>query len=651
MNEDYFDSEENNESPDASIFEEAMERFELSKEAFSDIHKNYIEDIKFGILGEQWEAQVLNARQSEKRTTGVYNKLVPLIRNVVNTALRNPPAIKVHPLADSAKETAKILDGLIKHIQNESNSDAIYNSTLQDAVAGGIGCFEIIIDDKNEIRIKRIVDPTAIFPDPESMEPDFSDMNWLFHLKSISKKQFEKLYPGFDISEIDDKKTDWFNGDSVTIAEYWVKKEDGSVCWYILNGTDIIDSSDSKTDEYGNPTPYMGKHIPYCIVVGEDFRVDGRRHIKSLISDLKDYQKEYNYVKSESIDFISKGAKSPYIVSDKSISPYQQLWKDANKKNTPYLPYVAGEAVPQRLDPPPPPVGFIDASKRLEEDMRQTIGIRDPLQEIPASNSGKAIQLQMAQSNVSTYVWQDHLNRAIKLCGKIIVDLIPHFYNYPHIQQILGIDGNVSFAKIQTPYIENGQPKLIDLSGEFGITISTGASYVDQRKETYDNLIELAKIDPRIMQFAGDIILRQMDFAESNEIADRFAATLPPQILAVSKLGNEQQMKQQLMAQNQKLEQAMEMINKLSQTLQAKNQEVEQINSKLQDKSDAAQIKAESDMNKQILANNNDMEKAQLESQTKIAEANINADKEFQIKQLELQIEALKASQNNFISF
>ena len=630
------------------VFTEAMERLELSKSAFSEIHQNYIDDIKFGLLGEQWDAQILTDRQNEKRTTSTFNKLAPMIRNVVNTALKNPPAIKVHPISNANKETAKIHDGLIKHIQSESNSEAVYNSTLQDAVAGGIGIFEIVTVDniyngQTEIQIKRIVDPTSVFPDPEAIEPDFSDMKWLFHVKTMSKKAFEKEYPGFDCMAIDSSKQNWFSEDSVSIAEYWVKKDDGTVCWYILNGNEIIDSSDSKTDEFGNPTPYPGKYIPYCIVVGEDVYVDGKRTIKSLIRDVKDMQRTLNYMQSEAIDYVSKNAKAPYLASDKSIGPYKDLWAQANKRNIPYLTYVDGANVPQRMDPPPPPVGYVESISRLDTDIRQSIGIRDPLQDIPATQSGKAIQLQLSESNVSTYIWHDHLNRAIKLAGRIIIDLIPYYYNYPHVQQILGIDGSVETVQIKQPYFENGAVVSHDLSGEYGITISTGASYTDQRKETFDNLMELAKVDPRILQFAGDIILRKMDFAESNEIADRFQALIPPQVLQSSKLGNEQQMKQHIMAQTQQLEQAMAMIDKLTQTLNIKSQEVESVKAKLVDKSDAAQIKAQTDLQKQAMDNRNELEKTEIQSRAALTEATINAEKDLKIKELELQIEALKA--------
>lgn len=626
------------------IFTEAMERFNLAKEALADIHKKWTEDIKFALLNEQWTAQQLSDRQNEKRTSLVLNKLSPLIRQIVNTSMKNPPAIKVHAISQQNKEIATIYDGLVKHIQNESNAEDVYNQTLQDAVAGGIGVFEIIVDESSEIKIKRIVDPTSVYPDPSSTEMDFSDARWLFHMKKLPKDTFEKLYPNFDISSIDPKKSDWIEEDSITIAEYWVKKPNGDVCWYILNGSEVIDSSDSQVDEQGLPIPYPGKYIPYCFVVGETVFVEGRRHIKSAIFDSKEYQRTVNYMQSETIDYISKSAKAPWLVSDASILEYQDVWKNSNVKNLPYLPYHDGKAVPQRMDPPPPPIGYVDSIGRMDMDIKATMGVRDPLQDIPLTQSGKAIQLQMAQSNVATYVWPNHLNIAIKHAGRIIVDLIQYFYNYPHIQQILGIDGQVKSINIKTPYTENGEQKYIDLSGDYSVTISTGASYVDQRKETMDQLLELAKIDPRILQLAGDIVLRQMDFAESNEIADRFAAVIPPNVLAASQSGNsEAQMKQQLAIQSQKLEQAMQMVQQLTETLNNKSKEVQDIQSKLADKSEAAQIKAQTDLQKQAMNDQNELQKSQIDAYTREKEAQIKSDTELRIKAMELEIESLKS--------
>lgn len=655
MTEDYFDDNESSEESSVGndVFDEAMERLQIAKDAFSDIHETYTDDVDFSLLGNQWPADTKSNRELEGRNTGVFNKIAPLIRNITNTSLKNSPAIKVSSRTNNDKTICKFYDGLVKFIESESNAPSVYNDTLKCAVAGGIGVFEIVVDDNDfdnvpEITITRITDPTSVYPDPESSQPDFSDAKWLFHIKKIGEETFKKMYPDADISELITKKDSaWYSDKCVTVAEYWVRKDDGSVCWYVLNGTEVIDASDWKKDEFENPTPYPGKYLPYCFITGEEVWLDGQRVLKSAVTDVREYQKTYNYMQAEAIDFIAKSAKTPWLASDASIEPYKKLWKNANTQNYPYLPYVEGKAVPQKNTPPVPPVGYIDSMSRLDQDIRTNIGIRDPLQDIPAGQSGKAIGLQISESNVNTYVWVDHLNRAIKRCGRIIVDLIPHYYNYPHQQPIISVDGSLGQMPVQTPFNDGGEIKTIDLSkADMFVTISTGASYETQKQETRDALLEMAKIDPRIMQVAGDIILRNMDFAESNEIADRLAAILPPQVAAIANQNNsELAMRTQLNQMNQAVQQSHQMIEKLTQTLNQKNQEVESLQSKNQADIVQNQQKLQADSEKAQLDAISKAQVAKTKADADVVSAQIKSQSDIRIAELEKEIEMIKLAQ------
>ena len=457
------------------IFKEAIENYSNAKESWKEIFDESIEDREFGLFGDQWDPKLEILRRRENRTVAVFNKCAPNIRFVVNNALRDCPAIKVSPKDSSKNDEAEAIADIVRMIENESNSKDVYSHTFQDAVAGGYSVFEICVDDSydddEKIKIKRILEPTTILPDPYSIEPDLSDMEFLIREKSITKKEFQRKYPNSPFESIKDENKNMWTKDSATLLEYWMKKN-GKVEWYILNGNEILDSSEI----YGG---YKGKYIPFVFIIGEDISINGERHFKSIIRDIKDYQKTLNYMESEAIDYVSKNSNAPYLVSDKSIEKYMDVWNVSNTKNLPYLPYEEGKSVPQRMDPPKTPIGYVESISRLDLDIRSTIGIRDPLQDIPATQSGKAIKLQLAQQNLGTYVWVDHLNRAIKHCGKILVDLIPHYFNYPHSQQLLGIDGQINSKNIMIPD-ENG--KMLDLSGKYSVTISTGASKEELEK-------------------------------------------------------------------------------------------------------------------------------------------------------------------------
>lgn len=622
------DENENVEVDD--FFDDAMEKLELSKNAFNQIHQDYKDDVSFGLLGVQWTAETLGRRKRDNRTVAVFNKCVPMIRHVVNSNMQNPPAITVRPLSNDKKEESDIIEGIVRHIESESNSKDIRTNSLQDAVAGGIGVWEIVIDEETgEPREKRISDPTTVFPDPSALDPSMCDIKWLFHLKSISTKEYKEKYgePGAVL----ESKKDWYDDDNVTIVEYWVKK-DGKVCWYILDGEKVLDQSD-KTDEFGNLVEYYpGKYIPYCFVIGEDIQVDETRVFKSIIRDVKDYQRTMNYMQSEAIDYVSKNSNAPYIISEKNIQVYGKYYDVMNIRNAPYVPYVDGTAEPKKTPPPPAPIGYLEEINRLDLDIRSTIGIRDPLQDIPQTQSGKAIKLQIAQGNIGTFAWTDHLNRAIKQAGKILVDLIPYYFNYPHIQQILGIDGSLKTASIQMEsFDEMGMPqKVLDLNGKYSVNISTGPSYEDQRSESYDKLLELFKINPMIAQVGSDIFVRNMDFKESETLADRIHSMLDPRILASEK--NSENPKIQLQMLSQKFEQSQQLIEKLTQTLNMKNAEVEKLNSDMQMKQ---QIESEKNATNVMIQN----QKSETELQKSIIETNAD----IKIKQMEQEIEMLKS--------
>lgn len=622
--ENYEEDVEKTDLPDLEeVFEEAIDNFEKSQNSWKEIFEESTEDRSFGLFGEQWDARTVTQRRTENRTVSVFNKCVQNIRYVVNSSMKETPAIKVTAKDNSKKDSAEAIAGIVRQIENESNAKDVYSCAFQDAVAGGIGVFEICVDydetdeDDEPIKIKRIFEPTSVYPDPLSTKPDFSDMTFLIHEKSMSKKEFEEKYPDIETTSRNPTTKNWFKDDSITILEYWVKKNK-TVEWYILNGNEVIDSSILNGG-------YKGKFIPYVFIIGEDCIVNGERHFKSIIRDIKDYQRTLNYMQSEAIDFVSKTAKAPYIASDAAIGEYKDLWSNANTKNYPYLPYHAGKEVPQRLDPPPAPIGYVESINRLDMDIRSTIGIRDPLQDIPATQSGKAIKLQLSQQNLGTYVWVDHLNRAIKHAGKIIVDLVPYFYNHPHTQQIIGVDGQLNSKDIMIP---NNEGKTIDLSGKYSVTISTGSNFEDQRTETREMLLEMSRANPQMATIGADILVRSMDFKESDELADRLFAMLPPPIQALKKTDEDPNIT--MVKMSQKMNQMGEVLKQTTENLQKAIQE----NQALQENS---QQKAQTEMQKIEMQNQGKMQSESMSNESEENQIRIKGEYDLEIKKLELE--------------
>ena len=129
------------------LLQEAREAFQACVEAESADRSEALDDLKFARLGEQWPLQIRNARERANRPCLTINRLPAFIRQVVNDARQNKPSIKVHPVDSGADvATAKVLDGLIRNIEQASDADVAYDTAADFAVTIGFGYFRIAVD-------------------------------------------------------------------------------------------------------------------------------------------------------------------------------------------------------------------------------------------------------------------------------------------------------------------------------------------------------------------------------------------------------------------------------------------------------------------------------------------------------------------------
>lgn len=608
-------------------------KYEATKNAWKDIFNNYTNDTIFE-NGDMWDASIKSSRQKENLSCLSVNKISDKIKYIVNNARSNMPSIKVHAISEGASEnTAKVFDGIIKAIEYKYNAKQARITAHKTNVVGGLGAWRLVpcVDSKGryrDIKYERITDPTTVLMDPSSNEQDFSDAEYAFVVKYISKTTFKKTYPDIDIANYDSNYKDWYSDDSVQIVEYW-KKDGDKVSFYYVNADNILESNED----------YPGKYIPILYLTGSEYSLNGEKDYKGVVRDVKDMQILHNLTKSRTADYIARSAEAQWLAEVEQIADHP-MWESSNVNGAPVLLYTGTSSggKPSRIDPLSPPTGLMESSKESDEDIRRMIGIRDPLADIPGTNSGKAISLQIAQGNIGTFEYIDKLNDLIKYEGRILVDLIPKIYDYPHIREVLGIDGQVTTVQLNKPYIENGEQVMHDLgAGEYLVTINAGPSYDSQRSETSDKLIELVGKYPQFMEVAGDLIVKNMDFVGADELADRLKAGIPPNILAASNPTNgnkPEAMMAQLQAQMAQMAQQLQQMTEQNQQLQQINQQLTQDQ---QTKATELQLKTQSEMalmqNKAQIEMNILQSKTQMEAQI----AKIRMEHEQQMKMLELQ--------------
>ena len=88
------------------------------------------------------------------------------------------------------------------------------------------------------------------------------------------------------------------------------------------------------------------------------------------------------------------------------------------------------------------------AAAAIADDLKTVLGIFDPSQELPGNISGKALQGQQQQVDLSNFHFYDNLTRSIKQTGKIILDLIPKIYDTQRVLRIIGVDGKPDLTTV-----------------------------------------------------------------------------------------------------------------------------------------------------------------------------------------------------------
>lgn len=641
------------------IVKEAQERYALSVDTESSMRKEMLEDVRFE-AGDQWPPAIKRMRETDPdgaRPCLTINMSRKHKNALLNDLRRNMPHIKVLPVDDNADiETAKVLNGLLRHIQAVSDADIAYDTAADHQVTQGMGYFrimtEVVDEERNEqeIRISQIVNPFSVRIDCYSDHPAGADAEWAFIEEEMSRKKFEKLYPDAEIADFadrSDESTLWFpDEDTVRVAEYFCIKEttkksmraegveytedeywekytgDASrpnpehierktrkCMWYKLAGDQIL-------DERELPCSY----IPVIRVAGEERRYDNKRDFRGIIRDLRDPQRMYNYNKSAYVERVALSPKTPYIGPAEAFENHEDEWADANTANRPYLPYNQYDENGEKLDPPrrqpptPVEVALLNAMTQDAEDMRQVSGQNQAgFGEQGNENSGKAINARRQEQDTNTFHFVDNLSRSIKHAGRIIVEMIPKVYDTRRVVRILGEDDTPDFATFD-PNAPKAMVETEDLAGDiqriynpglgrYDVRVVVGPSYATKAEEGAERLAEIIQAAPDLMAIAGDLLFKNMDIPGAEELSERMKAMLPPQIQQLDEAKNKgrnqalqqaEKVRQQMIAEMQPIMQELQMaLDEAGQENDQLQEALDKANQQLADKQAEHAIKAE----------------------------------------------------------
>jgi len=625
------------EDAEGEVLADAREFMELCKEANTANYNNGLDDLRF-LANEdnaaQWDQRDAAQRTIDRRPIITVNKLPAFLHQVTNNLRQNRPCIKVHPVDGGADvETAKVRQGIIRHVEYASNADVAYDTAVCSAAAIGFGYYRLITDYcypdsfQQDVIFKRIRNPFTVNFDPTSEEPDGSDQKRCLIESRMLRTEFERLYPKAEANNVSlsigtsSMATHWMFTDEVVIAEFYRIEEekatlcqlrDGSTAWkdeipkefhndqviageresfkrkvmlYKLTGSDILDQTEIKS--------YW---IPVLPVYGDEIDLDGRVIRSGLIRHAKDPARMYNYWMTSATEEIAMRPKTPYIGADGQFDGFEEDWAQANNKSFPYLQYnqITNDGIqappPQRQPMADIPSGMLQMAMHANDNIKATTGLFDSsLGARGNATSGRQELAQQKQGDISNFHFSDSLMRTIRHTGRIINYMIPHYYDSERIVRIMGDDDTISSQTINQPIPPEQQQMspqgqaiktiLNDMKGgQYEITVGSGPSYSTLRQEAAESMTSMASQNPNLMAIAGDLIVKSMDWPGADVMAARIKKTIDPKLTQGEDSGS-QDNPEALKAQ---LAQAQAQMNQQGQQMQQEGQQLQQLGQQLQ---------------------------------------------------------------------
>lgn len=617
---------------DRTILREAQENLALCQLYETDIRAESKRCNQFLAL-EQWDENDLKAR--EGRPTVVIDQTGQYRDQVTADWRRNRLGVKVSPADEIADEdTARIYDGIVRQIEYYSHAHVAYDWAFECMTGGNRGFCRVITKRRpgsfrQDICIKKVPNPDAVYVDPFCDEIDYSDMRFALITEVVDRDEFKKRYKNAKLTDFADPSqhsTAWFpDSKSLIVAEYWFIVEKPRKIQLLTQKIAVIRNKQQiwadtvYDDEYetlpegveimldadGNPmeedepvrevwqylltgaevlskTKWLGSYIPIVPWYGKEIYYNGKRKLFSLISRSLDAQKIFNYAQSSMAERLGQAVRSPIIGVVGQFKSQRAAWEQSAQKAFAFLEYdpvAIGDKPadrPSRADFDPRIDQMIVAMQILKDNLRGTIGMNTNIgnQDASKAKSGRAIEALQREGDNATFDFLDNGGRALELVGSIIVDLIPKVYSEADIlqirdeqQKVIAIAVNQDIAQMPKPPEEQKRNFYL-AEGKYHVTVSAAPSHQTLRQEGEEKLMQILEfLPPEAQKQAVPVILRLSDFYGAKELANTLD---PPNDLKIPPA-----IQQQMQMMGKVIETLTQEVNELTKEREAKVYELD----------------------------------------------------------------------------
>ena len=631
----------------------------------------------------QWEPEFWESNDNKPRYT--FDLTSPIVDQVSGALDMANFSIKVSPAGGEAtEETADILSGLIRNIENLSYATDIYSAAGRNMVTAGIDGWRVVHKyvDSDSFDQDLVIEPIhnyvdRVWFDVSSEKRDRSDARFAFVLSGLSPKDYKKQYPegsGQSVSE-DRLATAYFNKpDLIMVGEYYYIEQEKSDLVMMSSGQVLEDNEDFNTikdeleamgvtevkrrtrmkdtvyvrkfdaqDWLGSKQKTVFSMIPVIPTYGNFRNVEDKTLYFGVVEKLYDPQRVLNYSLSREIEEGALAPRAKYWMTPKQASGHEDELSTMNTNTDPVQFFNVDEAnpgIPQQNGGAQINPGLSRVSEGMRTMIGQSAGLfASNMGDNPGLQSGVAIKQLQNKGDIGTIKYFKAQEIAIARTAKILVDAIPSVYDTQREVYLLNEDGSQESETLNQTIIDQqtGQPiTLNDLSiGSYDVVCSSGASFQNRQQESNAALLEMAQIDPSLIQMSGDVMLKNVDAPGM----DTLSARKRQQLLAGGLIPADQQTEEEQQMVAQQAQSAKQQPDAVMVAAQAEMQKAQAANNKNSIEAEKAKLDAmireqqnQMKMQQQQLELQQaqfklqqDQERLQLETMTKEAEFNLKA--------------------------
>lgn len=430
--------------------------------------------------GKQWESDVVEKLDREKRPHLTLNKIKPILRILSGWQRQNRQDLKVLARRGGVGPLAEVFTELLKYFYDQSHADWENSMIFFDGAVCGKGWIALDIDYtkdplNGELLLRR-ERPTMVYEDPNAQRYDLSDAKFIIRTRWADKEKIEQEFPKAkkdigSLAAIDATEREPIaavgtedyqqTGEAKDLEKYrylvkeyyWREyvKERIVVNMKTLNFVEAK-INDERAQKLVNTVPWIrivDRVMPVLnltTVVGkiilQDVKdpfegisvfplvrfcsdwIDG--YVKGEVDDLIDPQKEHNKRRSQSLHLLNTEAHSGYIMEENALSPDEE----EKVKSMGATPGVIIKVRPnkrfERIQPGRLSEGHITLGEMSKNDLKEISNINaDLLGATPErQESGRAMMVRRQQGLLGVETVFDNFQFTQQILGETILEFI-----------------------------------------------------------------------------------------------------------------------------------------------------------------------------------------------------------------------------------